>query len=883
MTKLWQTLRGWLGGRERPAGPESQFSDQELGDLFKSRYHDFRLLLAANNKALEIMAEMEKALRGQEPFGMRFVQARCTALGVTVYQMVKQLDALAPGKYAPLFERHQAIQEEIQEIIRSRGAGLPTDTPLVLPLAEVNQDLAWLVGGKMANLGEVKSRLGLKVPPGFVVTAAAYFRLLAHNQLQGEINRQIQATVLERTDQLFALSSRLQQLIIRAELPPELAEALAAAYEDLAAQAGERTTVSLRSSALGEDALGASFAGQYRSQLNVHPDYIPAAYKEVAASKYTPQAMHYRLMRGLKDEEVAMSVGCLAMVRAVAGGVAYTHNPLADGDRRVHIAAAWGLPKLVVDGDAANDLFVVERGAPLTVAERQVAVKAAKFQCYPDEGVCRLDLTGEEAADPALTDSQILELAGICLKLEAHYGYPLDIEWALDHDGEITVLQCRPLQRLEHEEPEHAAAAFAAPVLARGGVRVSPGAAAGPVYWVDKDQDALGFPRGAVLAVRQPLPRWASLLSQASALISLTGGAAGHLATVAREYDLPALFGLEGAAAALVGGQEVTVDADGGTVYQGRVAELLAAPRAKQNLHQGSPVQQTLEKALALISPLNLLDPASPLFAPQHCRTLHDITRFCHEKSVNEMFDFGHELPFPKHAAKQLHFHVPMQYWIINLEDGFKHEVKGKYVHLEDLDSPPMMAVWEGMTAVPWAGPPAVSGRGLAAVMFQATANPGLGTPFKSPYANRNYFMISHNFLNLQSRFGFHFAQVEALVGERQMENYVSFSFKGGAADQSRKEARARLIASVLEEIGFRVQITEDNALCRAEGLPGREMLRLLKVVGHMIMHTRQLDMVMGNPSAVAHYREKLSRQVAQLMAEPLDAEDAAGGDGATA
>lgn len=857
---LWARLQDWWEGRRGTA-----LTDQEVEALrrdFQERYHHFRLLLAANNQALDLMSQMEGALGGGRVFGQSFVRSRCTALGVAVFAMARHLDSLAPGKYQALFARHRAIASQVEEVLARRSP--PPSGELVLPLSALGAAQADLAGGKMANLGEVGGRLGLPTPPGFVITAAAFQRFFAHNGLTEEIARRVQAAELGSTDQLFALSSSLKQLISAAGLPEDLAAAIGAAYAELEALAGAGVTVALRSSAVGEDAAESSFAGQYSSQLNVAAEHILDSYKEVVASKYSPQAMHYRYVRGLKDEDLPMAVGCLAMVPAAAGGVAYTVSPLDPADRRVHISACWGLPKGVVDGNAPADLFVVSRGDPPRLEHSRVAHKAERYDCYPEEGVCRLSLAGEAADRPCLEPDQAEALAAMALRLEAHYGAPQDVEWALDHRGSFLFLQSRPLKPPE-SMVRPAGSAPAEGVLASGGVGVSRGAAAGPVFWVRKDSDALRFPPGAVLAVAQPWPRWAALLGAAAALVSPAGGLAGHLATVAREYGVPAVFALGEAAGALTDGEMVTVDADAGRVLSGRVEELLNRRPPTPDLLAGSPVQQTLREVLAHVTPLTLIDPDSPQFQAESCATWHDITRFCHEMSVREMFSFGAEHRFPERSSKQLFHEVPMQYWVLNLDDGFTREVIGRYVRLDEVACGPMLALWEGIVAVPWDGPPRLSGRGFAAVMFEATANPALSSPFKTPYANKNYFMISRQFMNLQSRFGFHFSTVEALVGPRARDNYASFSFAGGAADANRKAARAQFICELLEERGYVCEVREDKVRARLEGLAEEVMLARLKELGYLIMHTRQLDMIMADPDAVARYRAKMTSDLASL------------------
>jgi len=841
---------------------------EELRTTFKARYHHFKLLLNANNKALEMMTEMESALHGNRPFGMSFIRATCTAISANVFQIVKNLNELAPGSYDQLYDRFKEIQGEISRLLNAREQ--PRGDRLIIPLREIDRHMADQVGGKMANVGEVGNRIGLPVPPGFTITALAYHRLMEHNKLQVEIDRRIQATVAERMDELFRLSADIQQLIIRSEVPEDLQKAILGAYAEVERELGPGVRVSLRSSALGEDMAGTSFAGQYRSELNVSAEHILHAYKGIVASKYSLQAMTYRLNRGIPDEYVSMSVGCMAMIHAAAGGVMYSSNPMDIRDTSIIINSVWGLPKSVVDGSVTPDLITVSRDEPLKVIDKQIRVKDRKFVCYPDEGVCRMDLTGENSALPSITDEQAVELGRMAIRLEDYYGSPQDIEWAIDIDGSIFVLQCRPLQQMESHRPAPAQSDQTPAddsVILQGGVTASPGIACGPVYVVRKDMDALRFPEGGVLVTSQSLPRWASMLNKAAAVITEQGSVAGHLANVAREFEVPALFSIPEAADKLKQGELVTVDAEGRKVFRGRIESLLAIRSGvKKNLMAGSPVYDLLENVAGHIVPLNLLDPDSTEFRPKNCKTFHDITRFCHEQSVQEVFSFGKEHHFSERSSKQLFCKVPMQFWLINLDDGFKGEAGKKFVLLENIASIPMLALWEGMTAIPWGGPPPVDTRGFMSVLMQATTNPALDPSMKSDYAARNYFMISKNFCNLNSRFGFHFSSVEALVGERPSENYISFQFKGGAADYPRRVRRALFIRDILEDYGFRVEVKEDAAFARIEGHEEEYMKQRLVILGYLIIHTRQLDMIMSSNAAVNNHKAKLSKDIETIL-----------------
>lgn len=843
-------------------------SVEELRRTFRSRYHQFKLLLNANNKALEIMAEMTEALQGRWPFGMSFVRSRCTRVSTNVFQIVKHLDELNPDRYDALYDRFKEIQKQINPSVYPRTSF--REGPMAMHLKAVNRNTVDQVGSKMANLGEIGNQIHIKVPNGFVITAPAYRRFMQYNDLQSEIDRRIQSANVERLDELYGLSAAIQQLIIGATLPEVLKEAILLHYHRLEQETGKGTTLAMRSSALGEDIFGASFAGQYRSELNVSGENISQAYKEIVASKYSPQAMTYRLNRGIRDEDVAMCVGCLRMVDAVSGGVVYSRNPLNASDDAVIIYSVWGLPKPVVDGSTPVDLFVVSRGDPLALRRKDIPRKNQKFVCYPDEGVCRMDLSGEKSEQPSLSDEKAKEIARIAIQLEKYYRHPQDIEWGIEPDGTVVVFQCRPLKQAAMERIQQASATTSEEnsdsIFFEAGVTASSGVAAGPVYVVRKDMDTLQFPEGAVLVTAQALPRWATLLNRAAAVVTEQGTVAGHLANVSREFGVPALFGVKKATERMENGQWVTVDADTGRIYKGRMDALLEKRERPRNLMEGSPVFEALKNAAEWIIPLNLLDPTAPQFSPQNCRTFHDITRFCHEKAVQEMFDFGKSHHFPERSSKQLHVEVPMQWWVLNLDDGFREEVEGKYVRLENIVSIPMLALWEGITAVPWEGPPPVDGKGFMSVMFQATANRALVPGMRSQYANRNYFMISKNYCSLTSRLGFHFSTVETLISDRASENYISFQFKGGAADDHRRHRRVLFVGEILEDYGFRVDAKEDHLIARVEGYEKDLMEAHLRVLGYLTMHTRQLDMIMSNSASVEYYRSKIKKDLETLF-----------------
>jgi len=872
-------MQALSGGRSGPAP-----SQEELRTLFASRSQAFARVLEANNKALEIMSDLEEALRGRSIFGMSFVRASATAVGVNVFKLVRALTELEPGRYEALFGRLAAIQAGIDEALSRRAPAF--DVPFVLRFDEIDRNSSDHTGGKMANLGDMRSRIGLPVPDGFVITAAGYEAFMAAGDLQAEIKARLQAlpddasgqSAEHSLDARFGLASEIQQRIINAPVPEPLAAAIEAAYDRLCADSGGPSgviRVSLRSSALGEDAAGTTFAGQFKSLLNVPRENLLSAYKEIVASKHTLHAMTYRLNRGIRDEDVAMCVGCMTLVDARAGGVMYSRNPLNVRDASVVINSVWGLPTAVVDGTTPTDLFVVEPAAGSVGPQvRERVIKHKDSRTVPDlgEGLRREPVAEAEAALPSLTDAEACELARLAGVLDQAYGGPQDIEWAVDQAGKIFLLQCRPLQQLTAADQDLATLRAVVPgasELFAGGVTASPGVGFGPIFVARREVDALRFPEGAVLVASMALPRWAALLSRASALVTEQGGITGHLANVAREFGVPALFDVTNACTRFAEGQEVTVDALGRRIYAGRVDELLAQAEPPPSVMAGSPVFETLREATRLILPLNLTDPESPDFRIEHCATYHDITRYAHEMSVRDMFEFGTRHGLASQASKQLVCDVPMQWWIINLDDGFTREIPERFVRLEDIASPPMLAIWQGIVAVPWAGPPAASAGSMMSVFLQATMNPELGEGGGGGFCERNVFMISKRYACLNSRFGFHFTTIESMLSEGDFDSYAGFKFSGGAADERRRVLRAELIGEILEQFDFQVKLRGDNLFAKAESRRHGFILDRLRLLGYLLVHTRQIDMAMADRGAADALREKMLVDIKAMLATP--------------
>lgn len=800
------------------------------------------------------MAELEKLYYSGESYRMAVIRSKITAILVNVYKMIRNLREMSGGRYAELERKFEGISKQLGTIVDS----IPRhkDGPLILPLHDVSRAQREQVGEKMANLGEVAGLGDIRVPHGFVVTATATRRFLS-STLINEINRRLQSLDPDNLNDLSPVCKELQQMIIDSPLPPELEELLMIHYERLERAVHPGCLVALRSSGLGEDTAGVSFAGLYRTILDVDKDTFVSAYKEVIAGKYGARAIAYRRKRGYRHEDIEMCVGCLTMIDSAISGVTYSRDPKRPEQDLISVNAVSGLGRGVVDGVADTDLFLIERRPPYRLESCELRQQASKLN--------------NGTALQILTEPQLKNLADTALRLERYFGSPQDIEWSFDQQGLLYILQSRPMLRnnLRSEQNISSKPINLLPLLS-GGISASGGIAFGAVHHAITENAQNSFSDGSVLVIEHPVPDWAPLVSRASAVIAETGTEAGHLATIAREFGIPALFGLPGAITKLTDGQLITVDSSSTSIYAGRIDELLTRKTVRRDLMAGSPVQRIVSEALEHITPLNLSDPASMHFKASMCETLHDITRFSHEKSVSEMFNFGGSTRFAQGSAKRLVGDAPMEWWVIDLADGFKPEIAddARTIRIEEIVSQPMLAIWQGISAFPWQGPPPISARGFGSIIFQSAIRPDLDPAVASKLTTKNYFLISANFCNLSVRLGYHYAMIESYLSDLLTESYVTFRFKGGAADMRRKAVRAELLAEVLKEYGFSVELRSDALLARVKKKPIDYLSRRLQILGYITLHARQIDMVMTNPQALARYREKFYKDINEMLAK---------------
>ncbi len=447
-----------------------------------------------------------------------------------------------------------------------------------------------LVGGKNASLGEMYRKLsiaGVRIPNGFAITAAAYRYMLDQAGAWEDLHTALDGLDPADISDLARRSKRAREIVYSAGLPDDLIAEILAGYHKLQEEYGKDVSLAVRSSATAEDLPTASFAGQQDTYLNIQGDKnLVDACRRDFASLFTDRAVHYRVDQGFDHFKVFLSIGVMKMVRSdlASSGVMFSLDTESGFRDVVFITGSYGLGENVVQGTVDPDEFYVHKPTFNTghraVLRRSLGSKAVKMIFVVDETSRTTGNISTPKADReryCLGDTDVLELADYAIKIESHYGHPMDIEWAKDgSDGKLYIVQARPETVASQRRVtilETYTLEGKATVLTTGrsvGEKIGSGRA----HVIESPAHLPDFKPGEILIADITTPDWEPVMKTAAAIVTNRGGRTCHAAIIARELGIPAVVGTGEATTTVPNGEIVTVscaEGDNGYVYRGEV------------------------------------------------------------------------------------------------------------------------------------------------------------------------------------------------------------------------------------------------------------------------------------------------------------------------
>ncbi|MHB8845784.1 MAG: PEP/pyruvate-binding domain-containing protein [Nitrospirota bacterium] len=808
-------------------------------------FRRFRAVLASNNRSLEIITDIGETLSGDYLFDIQYVRRSYADLSASLERSLASFDLLTQGRYHGLDPVFRSIDSTIRRAMEEQA---PATGGLVISAEQISDRDAGAVGGKAMNLAELGNRLRMAVPAAFVITTQAGELFLKHNRVR-------ELTGLSGPDASETDFQEAQELILHGEMPPNLAREIESGLKKLRRRCSKDCYLAVRSSA-GEEDGEFSFAGQFGTVLNVPAEIeaVEKAYRKVLASLFDPGAVAYQHRLGYRAQDMQMAVICMVMVDAAVSGIAYSRDPRGDADAIV-INSAWGLGSAVVEGTIEPDQFRVKRDSAPGEMEQRIGAKDRLTVRMSGGGTEIRPVPATARARASLSSRQVAEIAGLAKDIERHFRRPQDIEWAIDGEEHLFILQSRALRPDARASGPPGPAIDVEPILHAHGSVVYRGAASGRVVVVRNMGDLDRIPRGAIVVARHDSSQLVRVMADAAAIITDTGALTSHMASLCREFRLPTAVNTGDMTRALVSGQQVTVHIDdaGVTVYPGVVPQLLGAVNGREARMEELAEYRKKRYLLRYIAPLNLVDPLRDEFVPKACRTLHDILRFIHEKSVAQLIDRS-DRGWRSHRAVRLDLPIPAGIVLIDIGDGIATSDGGDHVAPEQVTSLPLRAVIAGMThpnlwrseAVP------LRVQDFLTSMLRTTDI----VADSAPQATASVAVISREYANLNLKFGYHFIILDCYIGEAARNNHIYFRFAGGATDLTKRSRRLRFMEAVLKERGFLIRLKGDMLIARLAGVGQEEMGAQLNLLGRLISYTRQLDAVLQDDEMAVRYAE---------------------------
>ena len=478
---------------------------------------------------------------------------------------------------------------------------MPRPDAIVVRLEDVRKDDIPLVGGKCANLGELTAK-GVHVPPGFAVTAEAFRRFLEETKIGEIIHKTLGSSNGSRDPKQYEeASEEIRKILESAIMPEDIAGKVRTAYRELCEKTGDKNVnVAVRSSATSEDLPDASFAGQQDTYLNVRgEDQLVHYVQKCWGSLYTPRAIFYREEKGFPHDKVLISVGVQKMVKSKCSGVAFTLDPINGDPSKIVIESTWGLGEALVAGIVRPDRFIVDKGT-MQLIHKEIVPKMIEHIPNDKTGLTmQSDVPVERRNVSSLTDEQVIEIAKVAVDIEDHYHTAQDIEFAVEHGAtgsSLFVVQTRPetfWSKMKGPTGE-TDSRIVHRVAVVHGLPASPGMHAGRAKIVPTTLEAGRLMKNKdILVTRMTNPDWVPYMRIAGAIVTEDGGTTCHAAIVSREMGIPCIVGARNATKLMQMGQEYTVDAKSGVVYNGLVEEILKATQPQHEIPTVIPITST--------------------------------------------------------------------------------------------------------------------------------------------------------------------------------------------------------------------------------------------------------------------------------------------------
>ena len=470
--------------------------------------------------------------------------------------------------------------------------------PIIAFFKDIDKNDTPLVGGKCANLGEM-TRAGFPVPNGFAITINAYDLFLKENDLINKIYGLLKTLDVNDPPQLNQAANKIQKWIVNGKMPDEVAQDI------ITSGVFKNALVAVRTSATAEDMPGSSFAGMGWTSLNIKGEAnVINAVRECWASLFTGRSIYYRVENKIPHEKVKISVAVMKMVESEVSGVMFSIDPVKNDKDRIIIESVWGLGEMIVQGSVVPDTYVVQKGT-FDILSKEISDQVTQLIRVKSGENKEVKVPDKIRQLQKITDKEIVELAKLGDKLQKHYYFPQDTEWAKEK-GKIYIVQTRPVTTVAEttkiEKKDKGAIKIAeVPVLT--GSPASPGIGTGPVKILKSPKEIGKIQKGDVMVAPMTSPDYVPAMKKSAAIVTDEGGQTSHAAIVSRELGIPCVVGTLQATKKLKDGQIVTVNGEEGKIYLGAFVK----SQISTVIHEEKPKNNHLKTATKVY--VNLAEP----------------------------------------------------------------------------------------------------------------------------------------------------------------------------------------------------------------------------------------------------------------------------------